>query len=122
MKLNNFFLFLPLVVLKGHLAFSGITTAKVESAIYAANSIVGGHARKNFAILASFGHLAIRGRQQISILGNLAVENLNRQKDEEGPLIMPKRVLLNYDTNLKSQTGNNVCFNISDLLLSFRDF
>ena len=80
----------------------GVSNVKVESAIYAFNSIIGG--------------------EQISILGNLVTQDLNRQKGEEGPLIMPKRVYINYDTDLKSQTGNNVCFNVSELLLSYRDF
>lgn len=94
--------FLSLVALKGFMGFQGKTTAKVEAAIYAANSIVGG--------------------DQISILGNLVVENLNRQKGEEGPVTMPKRVFINYDTDLKSQTGNNVCFDISTLLLAFKEY
>ncbi|HOT30470.1 MAG TPA: hypothetical protein PLU72_20015, partial [Candidatus Ozemobacteraceae bacterium] len=81
--------FLSVVALNGLVTFrQGMTKAKVESAIYAKNSIKGG--------------------EQISILGNLAVENLNRMEKEEGPVLMPKRVFINYDSNLKSQTGNNV--------------
>ena len=94
--------FLSVVALNGLVTFrQGMTKAKVESAIYAKNSIKGG--------------------EQISILGNLAVENLNRMEKEEGPVLMPKRVFINYDSNLKSQTGNNVCFNISERITTFRD-
>ncbi len=94
--------FLSIVALNGLVTFrQGLTKAKVESAIYAKNSIKGG--------------------EQISILGNLAVENLNRMEKEEGPVLMPKRVFINYDSNLKSQTGNNVCFNISERITTFRD-
>ncbi|MBP7632586.1 hypothetical protein KBA41_00350 [Candidatus Ozemobacteraceae bacterium] len=94
--------FLSVVALNGLVTFrQGMTKAKVESAIYAKNSIKGG--------------------EQISILGNLAVENLNRMEKEEGPVLMPKRVFINYDSNLKSQTGNNVCFNISERVTTFRD-
>ncbi|HNV70000.1 MAG TPA: hypothetical protein PKO06_09895, partial [Candidatus Ozemobacteraceae bacterium] len=94
--------FLSLVSLKGHVAFAkGISAAKVEAAIYAFNSIKGG--------------------EQISILGNLCVENLNRMEKEDGPVMMPKRVFINYDADLKSQTGNNVCFNVSRQVVSFRD-
>lgn len=93
--------FLSLVALKGHVSLRGITNPKVEAAVYSANSIIGG--------------------EMISILGNLVVETLNRQKGEDGPLIMPKRVIINYDTDLKSQTGNNVCFNISERVLAMKD-
>lgn len=94
--------FLSLVALKGLVTFrQGMTKAKLESAVYAFNSIKGG--------------------EQISILGNLAVENLNRMEKEEGPVLMPKRIFINYDSNLKSQTGNNVCFNISERINTFRD-
>jgi hypothetical protein len=93
--------FLSLVALKGKVAFKGLTNAKVEAALYAHESIVGG--------------------EQISILGNLVVGTLNRQKGEDGPLLMPKRVFINYDTDLKSETGNNVCFNIAEAITSYRD-
>jgi hypothetical protein len=94
--------FLSLVSLKGHVGFApGARNVKIESAIYAHNSLVGGH--------------------QVSILGNLVVENLNRMKGEDGPLIMPQRVFINYDANLKSETGNNVCFNVSERIVTFRD-
>ncbi|RCK78919.1 MAG: hypothetical protein OZSIB_0470 [Candidatus Ozemobacter sibiricus] len=94
--------FLSLVALNGVVTFApGLTKAKIEAAVYAKESIKGG--------------------QQVSILGNLVVENLNRQEKEDGPLIMPKRVFINYDSNLKSQTGNNVCFNVSEQLLSMRE-
>ncbi|MBI3039309.1 hypothetical protein HYY75_09730, partial [bacterium] len=94
--------FLSLVALKGaFLLREGLGTVKIESALYAKNSIKGG--------------------EQVSILGNLVVENLNRQAGEEGAVIMPKRVFLNYDSNLKSRMGNNVCFNISEVLTTFRD-
>jgi hypothetical protein len=46
---------------------------------------------------------------------------LNRQKGEEGTLIMPKKVMINYDSKLKSEVGSNVCFNISDLITTMRD-
>lgn len=94
--------FLSLVSLKGHVSIAaGMDSCKIESAVYAHNSIQGG--------------------EQLSILGNLAVENLNRMKGERGPLLMPKRVFINYDAKIKSQTGNNVCFNISDRITTFRD-
>lgn len=94
--------FLSLVSLKGSVKFAkALTNVKIESAIYAKNSIVGG--------------------EQINIFGNLVVDTLNRQKGEDGPLIMPKRVVINYDSNLKSEVGSNVCFNISDLITTQRD-
>ncbi len=94
--------FLSLVSLKGSVKMArGVNDAKVEAAIYAKNSIVGGEA--------------------INIFGNLVVENLNRQKGDDGPLIMPKRVMINYDSNLKSEVGSNVCFNVSDLITTMRD-
>lgn len=94
--------FLSLVALNGKVQFlRGVTTAKVESAIYAKDSIVGG--------------------EQISILGNLVVQDLNRMQKEDGPVLMPKRVFINYDANLKSETGNNVCFNISQRITTFRN-
>ncbi len=94
--------FLSLVAINGLVTYAqGFSEAKVESAIYAKNSIKGGH--------------------QINILGNLVVENLNRMEREDGPILMPKRVWINYDSNLKSQTGNNVCFNVSERILTFRD-
>jgi len=94
--------FLSVVALNGLVTFRpGMTKAKIESAIYAKNSIKGG--------------------DQVSILGNLVVENLNRMEKEDGPVLMPKRIFINYDSNLKSQTGNNVCFNISERITTFRD-
>ena len=75
--------------------------AKVEAAIYSKNSITGG--------------------EQIKIFGNLVVDELNRQSGEEGELIMPKRVMIDYDSGLKSGAGENVCFNISDMIISLRD-
>ncbi|MDD3146054.1 MAG: hypothetical protein PHD82_02020 [Candidatus Riflebacteria bacterium] len=94
--------FLSLVSLKGSIKLAkGLANAKVESALYARESIVGG--------------------EQINIFGNLVVDSLNRQKGEEGPLIMPKRVVINYDSNLKAEVGSNVCFNISDLITTQRD-
>ncbi|OIP23829.1 hypothetical protein AUK22_09320 [bacterium CG2_30_54_10] len=94
--------FLSLVALNGAVSFApGVNQVKIESAVYSKESIKGG--------------------QRLSILGNLVVENLNRQEKEDGPLMMPKRVFINYDSNLKSQTGNNVCFNVSEQLLMSRD-
>ncbi len=94
--------FLSLVSLKGSVKLGkGLNNVKVESAIYAKESIVGG--------------------EQINIFGNLVVDSLNRQKGEDGPLIMPKRVVINYDSNLKAEVGSNVCFNISDLITTQRD-
>ncbi len=94
--------FLSLVSLKGSVKLAkGLNNAKVEAAIYAKESILGG--------------------EQINIFGNLAVDSLNRQKGEDGPLIMPKRVVINYDSNLKAEVGSNVCFNISDLITTQRD-
>ena len=94
--------FLSLVALNGGVKLDrSLTEAKVEAAIYAKNSITGG--------------------EQIKIFGNLCVDELNRQAGEEGDLIMPKRVMIDYDSGLKSGAGNNVCFNISDMILSQRD-
>ncbi len=94
--------FLSLVALNGGVKLDrSLTQAKIEAAIYAKNSITGG--------------------DQIHIFGNLCVDELNRQAGEEGDLIMPKRVLIVYDSGLKSGAGNNVCFNISDMILSQRD-
>ena len=94
--------FLSIVSLDGSVKLDrGLTSAKVESAIYAKNSIIGG--------------------EQIKIFGNLVVDELNRQQGEEGQLIMPKRVIIDYDSNLKSRVGNNVCFNVSDLITTYRD-
>lgn len=94
--------FLSLVSLKGSVKLAkGLNNAKVEAAIYAKESVVGG--------------------EQINIFGNLVVDSLNRQRGEDGPLIMPKRVVINYDSNLKSEVGSNVCFNISDLITTQRD-
>lgn len=94
--------FLSLVALNGEVLFDKrISKAKVEAAIYAKNSIKGG--------------------EQIIIFGNLVVENLNRMEKEDGPVLMPKRVMIQYDANLKSQIGNNVCFNISKRILGLRN-
>ena len=94
--------FLSLVALNGFVTFPTVQSKmKIESAIYAKNSLKGGH--------------------QVSILGNLVVENLNRQEKEDGAVLMPKRVFIQYDSNLKSQTGNNICFNISERILSYRE-
>ena len=94
--------FLSLVALNGFVTFpTAQSKMKIESAVYAKNSLKGGH--------------------QVSILGNLVVENLNRQEKEDGAVLMPKRVFIQYDSNLKSQTGNNVCFNISERILSYRE-
>jgi hypothetical protein len=94
--------FLSLVALNGSVKFAReLKSAKIESAIYAKESIVGG--------------------DQINIFGNLVVDSLNRQKGEEGTLIMPKKVMINYDSKLKSEVGSNVCFNISDLITTMRD-
>ncbi len=94
--------FLALVSLKGSIKLAkGLNNAKIESALYAKESLVGG--------------------EQVNIFGNLVVDSLNRQKGEEGPLIMPKRVVINYDSNLKAEVGSNVCFNISDLITTQRD-
>lgn len=94
--------FLSLVSLKGSIKVAKeLKTAKVEAALYAKESIIGG--------------------EQINIFGNLVVESLNRQKGEDGPLVMPKRVVINYDSKLKSEVGSNVCFNISDLITTMRD-
>ncbi len=92
---------LGLVSLKGSVVLPKGASTKIESAIYARESIQGGEA--------------------VSILGNLVVENLNRQKGESGEVLMPKRVALNYDSDLKSRTGDNVCFNISQQYACYRD-
>ncbi len=94
--------FLSLVTLNGGVKLDrGLTEAKVEAAIYSKNSITGG--------------------EQIKIFGNLVVDELNRQSGEEGELIMPKRVMIDYDSGLKSGAGENVCFNVSDMIISLRD-
>ena len=94
--------FLSLVTLNGGVKLDRtLSEAKVEAAIYAKNSITGG--------------------EQIKIFGNLCVDELNRQAGEEGELIMPKRVMIDYDSGLKSGAGDNVCFNISDMIISQRD-
>ena len=94
--------FLSLVSLNGSVKFAReLKSANVEAAVYAKESIFGG--------------------EQINIFGNLVVESLNRQKGEEGQLIMPKKVMVNYDSKLKSEVGSNVCFNISDLITTMRD-
>ncbi len=94
--------FLSLVALNGAVKpAKGVKNVSVEAAIYAKNSIIGG--------------------EQFDITGNLVVEKLNRQKGEDGPLIMPKRISIGYDARLKSSVGSNVCFNISDLVTSVRD-
>ena len=94
--------FLSLVSLKGTVRLAkGLNNAKIESAIYAKESLIGG--------------------VEVNIFGNLVVDSLNRQKGEDGPLIMPKRVVINYDSNLKAEVGSNVCFNISDLITTQRD-
>lgn len=94
--------FLSLVALNGGVKFErGITEAKIEAAIYAKNSIIGG--------------------EQVKIFGNLVVDELNRQQGEDGDVIMPERVMIDYDSGLKSKAGNNVCFNVSDLITTKRD-
>ena len=95
--------FLSLVSLNGGVKLeNGLTEAKIEAAIYSKNSIIGG--------------------EQVKIFGNLVVDELNRQQGEEGDLIMPKRVTIDYDSGIKSQAANNVYFNISDMITSLRDF
>lgn len=94
--------FLSLVALNGSVKFdSGVTDAKIESAIYAKNSIIGG--------------------ERVKIFGNLVVNELQRQDGEEGGVIMPERVMIDYDSDLKSKAGSNVCFNVSDLITTQRD-
>ncbi len=94
--------FLSLVALKGGVKFPReLRSAKIEAAIYAKNSMTGG--------------------EKVSIFGNLVVDTLNRQKGEDGELIMPKKVVIDYDAALKSNVGSNVCFNVSDLITTFRD-
>ncbi|MEW6709464.1 MAG: polymer-forming cytoskeletal protein, partial [Candidatus Riflebacteria bacterium] len=94
--------FLSVVSLKGSVILPReMRSAKIEAAIYAKNSIVGG--------------------EKINIFGNLVVDTLNRQKGEDGELIMPKKVVIDYDAALKSNVGSNVCFNISDLITTYRD-
>ncbi|MBP5470436.1 MAG: hypothetical protein J6Z11_14465, partial [Candidatus Riflebacteria bacterium] len=94
--------FLSLVALNGGVKVArGIREVKIESALYAKNSIVGG--------------------EQVKVFGNLVVDELKRQEGEKGNLIMPKRVVIDYDSGLKSGAGENVCFNISELILTQRD-
>jgi hypothetical protein len=94
--------YLSLVALKGMVRLPReLKSAKVEAAIYAKNSVIGG--------------------EKLNIFGNLVVDTLNRQKGEDGPLIMPKKVVIDYDAALKSEVGNNVCFNISQQITTFRD-
>ena len=94
--------FLSLVALNGCVKLDqGVTDAKVQAAIYAKNSIIGG--------------------EHFWIFGNLVVDELNRQDGEDGDTIMPKRVMIDYDSGLKSGAGDNVCFNVSELITSQRD-
>lgn len=94
--------FLSLVSLKGSVKLpKNGDSIKIESALYAKESIIGG--------------------EQVKIFGNLVVDSLNRQKGEDGPLIMPNRVYVEYDSKLKSEVGSNVCFNFSDLITTMRD-
>jgi hypothetical protein len=94
--------FLSLVALNGKIKVNdSLKSAKVESAIYAKKSMVGG--------------------EKVNIFGNLVVDTLNRQDGEDGPLIMPKKVMIEYDSKLKSEVGSNVCFNISRQISTFRD-
>lgn len=93
---------LVIVALNGAVRFaSGLDRARVESSIYAHNSIVGG--------------------EEIEIMGNLVVYNLNRQRGADGEIVMPQKVLVNYDSNLKSYTASNVCFNVSRRIATMRD-
>ena len=94
--------FLSLVALNGGIKVGrGVKEIKIESALYAKNSIVGG--------------------EQVKVFGNLVVDELKRQDGEKGNLIMPKRVVIDYDSGLKSGAGENVCFNLSELILTQRD-
>jgi hypothetical protein len=94
--------FLSLVALKGKVRIvRGLESAKVQAAIYAKNSLI--------------------GNEKVNIFGNLVVDKLNRQKGEDGPLIMPKKVIIEYDSALKSEVGSNVCFNVSQQLYTVRD-
>lgn len=94
--------FLSIVALDGQVKVNKtLQNAKIEAAIYAKNSITGG--------------------EYINIFGNLCVDTLNRQNGEEGALIMPKRVVIDYDANIKSKIGGNVCFNVSELVTTSRD-
>ncbi len=94
--------FLSIVALNGQVRVKKeLANAKVEAAIYAKNSIIGG--------------------EYLNIFGNLCVDKLNRQKGEEGALIMPKRFIIDYDANIKSKVGTNVCFNVSELITTSRD-
>ena len=94
--------FLSIVALEGQVKVNKtLQNAKIEASIYAKNSITGG--------------------EYINIFGNLCVDTLNRQTGEEGALIMPKRVVIDYDANIKSKIGGNVCFNVSELVTTSRD-
>ncbi len=94
--------FLSLVALKGAVRFPReLRSAKVESAIYAQKSMIGG--------------------EKINVVGNLVVDTLNRQKGEDGELIMPRKLFIDYDSSLKSGVGSNVCFNMSNLISTHRD-
>lgn len=94
--------FLSVVSLKGAVKFSsGTTKGKVEAAIYAKEGILGG--------------------EEFQVLGNLVVQNLNRQKGEDGPLTGPKKVLVQYDPEIRSGAATNVSFNISEQITTYRD-
>lgn len=94
--------FLSLVSLNGAVRFAGgLEKARLEAAVYALNSVQGG--------------------EEIDIMGNLVVQNLNRQIGEEGDLLMPRRVRVTYDRNLKSDAATNITFNISERIMTFRD-
>jgi hypothetical protein len=94
--------FMSLVALKGKVRIPReLESAKIEAAIYAKNSIIGG--------------------EKLNIFGNLVVDKLNRQKGEDGPLIMPKKVVIDYDAEIKTGIADNVCFNVSRQISTFRD-
>ncbi len=94
--------YLSLVSLGGQIRIrKNLNNAKIEAAVYAKNSVVGG--------------------DYLNIFGNLCVDQLKRQQGEEGRLIMPKRVIIDYDANIKSGIGSKVCFNVSDLIVCNRD-
>jgi hypothetical protein len=94
--------FLALVALKGSVKLpKHKKDLTLQAAVYAKKSIVGG--------------------ERLNLTGNLVVDTLNRQKGEKGPLLMPKRLVINYDSNLKSNVGSNVCFNVSEIITTHRD-
>ncbi|MFC1746542.1 hypothetical protein ACFL35_21295 [Candidatus Riflebacteria bacterium] len=64
---------------------------------------------------------SIRGGKLVGIYGNLVVDRLNRQNGANGELIMPRRVRITYDPDIKSGVAGNISMGLSRLISSYRD-